>query len=175
MREGSGVATCPEAPGPPPGGGGLRCFHVSHGSRPASQCKRALVSPCAPWHWVRHPAGKGSGVTTCHEAPNPPLGAGGLWHCHVPCGSQPPRHACAFPRRLTLGSSWPHQAHRAGSALNAYRTSHTRRMTSIKCIQDIDIAERRQYGADLLVTHNGQSTVQGDSTTLCNEAATVPA
>jgi hypothetical protein len=46
-------------------------------------------------------------------------------------------------------------------------------MTNIKYVQDIDIAERRQYGADLLVTHNGQTTVQGDSTPLCSEAATV--
>jgi hypothetical protein len=47
-------------------------------------------------------------------------------------------------------------------------------MASIKCVQDIDTVGRRQYDADLLVTRNGQATVQGDSTPLCSEAATVP-
>jgi hypothetical protein len=62
---GFGVATClvaldppPSArglwrhhvwPGRPPGKEWLPCRHVSHGSRPASRCGRALASPRAPW------------------------------------------------------------------------------------------------------------------------------
>jgi hypothetical protein len=46
-------------------------------------------------------------------------------------------------------------------------------MGSIKCVQDIDTSRQRLYGAGMLVTHNGQTTVQGDSTTLCSKAATV--
>jgi hypothetical protein len=55
-----------------------------------------------------------------------------------------------------------------------YKTSYTQRMTSIKCIQDIDTAGRRQYNTDLLVTRNGQTTMQGDLMLWCSEAATVP-
>jgi hypothetical protein len=47
--EGSSVATCPVPLGLPPGRERLRCHHTSYGSRPASQCGRALASPCAPW------------------------------------------------------------------------------------------------------------------------------
>jgi hypothetical protein len=47
-------------------------------------------------------------------------------------------------------------------------------MASIKCVQDIDTSGRRQYGANLLVTRNGQTTVRGDLTLWCCEAATVP-
>jgi hypothetical protein len=50
VREGSGVAMCVVAPGPPPGRGGLWCHHVSRGSRPVSRCGRALTSPHATWH-----------------------------------------------------------------------------------------------------------------------------
>jgi hypothetical protein len=146
---------------------------VSRDSRPASRCGRALTSPRAPGNWACHPVGKGSRVATCPTAPDPPPGAGGLWRRHVPRGSQPPRRARAFPRRLTSGSSWP-QARGTGNTLNTYKISHTRRMTNIKCIQDIDVAGLRHYGANLLVMRNGQATVQGDSTVLCSEAATVP-
>jgi hypothetical protein len=117
----SGIATCPVASGMPPDREGLRCHHVSHGSRPASQCgraltrhmppgpspsrevlrcrhvfresrpasrcRRALVSPRAPCHQARHPAGKGSDVAMCPAAPDPPLGAGGLWRRHMARGS----------------------------------------------------------------------------------------
>jgi hypothetical protein len=31
-----------------------------------------------------HPTGKGSGVTTCSTAPDPPLGVRGPWHHHMP-------------------------------------------------------------------------------------------
>jgi hypothetical protein len=48
-REGSGIVACPMASDPPPSRGGLRCGHVSHDSRPASQCGRALVLPRAMW------------------------------------------------------------------------------------------------------------------------------
>jgi hypothetical protein len=47
-------------------------------------------------------------------------------------------------------------------------------MTSIKCIQDIDVVGLRHYGANLLVMRNRQAIVQGDSTVLCSEAAIVP-
>jgi hypothetical protein len=40
---------CPVALGSPPGRGGLRCHHMSRGSRPASRCRRALESPRATW------------------------------------------------------------------------------------------------------------------------------
>jgi hypothetical protein len=137
---------------------------------PATRQGRALVSPHVPWLQThlpalegssittcgraRRPVGKGSGAVMCPVAPDPPLSAGGLWHHHAPHGSHPPRHAHAFPRRMTLGSSWPHQARGAGSALNAYKTSHT--------------------VVVLLVTCNRQATMHGDSTSLCNEAATMP-
>jgi hypothetical protein len=79
------------------------------------------------WHQARLPTGEGSGVATCPVVLNPPPGAGGLWHHHVPHGSRramgykqkgntqpvyllgwahlPPRRAREFPRRLTSGSS----------------------------------------------------------------------
>jgi hypothetical protein len=173
VREGSGVAPCPVALGPPLDREGFRCRHVSCSSRPASRCRRALTSPRAPWHHAHHPAGKGSGVTTCPAALDPPPGVGGLWCCHMPSGSQPLRCARAFPRRLTSVLSWPHHARGAGSALNAYKTSHTRRMSSIKCVQDIDTIRQQQYDAGLQVMRNGQTTVQGDSTILCSKVATV--
>jgi hypothetical protein len=150
----SGVATCPVTPdpppsaeglysrhvppGPPPAREGLLCHHVSHGSRPASRCGRALALPRVLWHQAHHPTKKGFGVATCPVTPNPPPGTGGLWRRHVFHGSQPLRYARAFPRRLASGSSWPHQARRTDSTLNTYKTSHTWRMASIKCVQDID-------------------------------------
>jgi hypothetical protein len=152
VGKGSGVTTCPTAPDPPPGAGGLRRHHIAPGPPPA---------------------GKGSGVAMCPTTPDPPPSVGGLRHRHVSHGSHPLMRAHVFPRHLTLSSSWPHQARGAGNTLNMYKTSHTRHMTSIRYVQDIDIVERRQYGADLLITRNGQTTVQGDSTPLCSEAATV--
>jgi hypothetical protein len=49
VQEGSDVATCAVASCPPPSREGLRCHHMSCGSRPASRCGRALVSPHAIW------------------------------------------------------------------------------------------------------------------------------
>jgi hypothetical protein len=46
-------------------------------------------------------------------------------------------------------------------------------MAGITCVEDIDAAGRRQYGANLLVTRNGQATVRGDLTPRCSEAAIV--
>jgi hypothetical protein len=46
---------------------------------------------------------------------------------------------------------------RAGNTLNVYVTGHTQRMTSIKCVEDIDAAGRQQYGADLPDIHNGHA------------------
>jgi hypothetical protein len=37
-------------------------------------------------------------------------------------------------------------------------------MAGIKCVQDINAAEQRQYGADLPDIRNGQATVRGDLT-----------
>jgi hypothetical protein len=174
VSESFGIAMCPITLSTPFDMEGLRCRHVSRGSKPASRYGRALASPRATkpatqqgrapvlprvsWLQTRlpmwegsgvatchrdcHPTGKGSGVATCPAAPDPSPGVGGLWCHHIPRGSQPLRHAHAFPRRLTSDSSWPHQARGAGSALNAYKISHTLRMASLKCIQDIDTAEQ---------------------------------
>jgi hypothetical protein len=137
--EGSGVATCPEAPSPSPDRRRLQSRHVPHGYRLA-------------------PAQGGSGIATWprHQDHRP----AGLRYRHVSCGSRPgswcgraQEPPCAqwlsalgriraFSRRLTSGPSWPQQPRGAGSALNAYVTGHTQRMTSIKYIQDIGAAER---------------------------------
>jgi hypothetical protein len=84
-----------------------------------------------------------------------------------------PGRARAFPRRLPSGSSWPHQAHSACNALNAYVTGHTWRMAGIKYVQDIDATGRRQYNADLSDIRNRQAIVQGDLTQWHSKAATV--
>jgi hypothetical protein len=55
----------------------------------ATRQKRALMSPRAPWHRARHLPGKGSGVTTCPEAPSPSPGRRRLWSRHVPHGPRP--------------------------------------------------------------------------------------
>jgi hypothetical protein len=132
VREGSAVATCSQArhpvgkgfgvtttPDPPPGTGGLWGHHIRPGPSPRREGLHC-----------RH-VSRGS---------RPASDVGGLWHHHMPHGSQPTRCAHAFPRCLASGSSWPHQACRAGSALNAYKTSQTFRIASIKCIQGIDMA-----------------------------------
>jgi hypothetical protein len=150
---------------------------VPQGTEPVTSHERALESSrvsrlqAHPLHRkalallrdrsTRTTAWQGSGIATSHVALDLPPGAG-LWSHHVPCCPRPPGRARAFPRRLTLGSSWPHQARGAGGALNAYVTGHTQRMSGIKCIQDIDTAEQWQYITCLLVTHNGQATVRGD-------------
>jgi hypothetical protein len=83
-----------------------------------------MACPVAPAHL---PVGEGSGVTMCPTVLDPSVGVGGLWHRHVPHSSQcamghkqkgntqpvyllgwahlPSRHARAFPRHLTSGSS----------------------------------------------------------------------
>jgi hypothetical protein len=120
---------------------GLRRHHVPHAIEPATQQRRAPESPRVSrlqTHPLRRKAlmsphvrgtrttsRQGFGITMCPVAPEPPSGAGGLWGHHVPYGPQPLKHARAFPRRLTSGSSWPHQARGAGITLNAYKTSHT--------------------------------------------------
>jgi hypothetical protein len=72
-----------------PGARRLWLYHVPRGTKHATRQKRALVSPCTPWHRACHPPGKGSGVTTCPEAPCAPLTRRGLWCCHVPRGTEP--------------------------------------------------------------------------------------
>jgi hypothetical protein len=126
-RERSGITTCPVTSDPLPDAGGLRCRHLSRGSRPASLCRRALASWRVPWHRARLSAGEGSGVATCPTVSDPPPDAGGLWRRHVAHGSRramghkqkgntqpvyllgwahlPPRQARAFLRHLTSGSS----------------------------------------------------------------------
>jgi hypothetical protein len=85
-RQGSGAATCPTAPDPPPCSGGLQCCHVPHGFRlhltawegfgaatcstaldPTSLLERAPALSRAPQLWT------------------PPPCSGGLRRCH--CGS----------------------------------------------------------------------------------------
>jgi hypothetical protein len=127
VGEGSGVTMCPVTSGSPPSEGGLQCHHVSCGSRPASQCGRALASWHVPWHRASLPTRECSGVTMCPTVLDPPAGAEGLWRRHVPHDSRhamghkqmgntqpvyllgwahlPPRHARAFPRHMALGSS----------------------------------------------------------------------
>jgi hypothetical protein len=90
----------------------------------------SVITTCPVWLGPP-PAGKGTNVTTCPSALDPPPSVGGVWHLHGPRGSQPLRRARVFPRRLISGSSWPHQARRVGSELNAYKTSDTRHMASI--------------------------------------------
>jgi hypothetical protein len=86
---GSGFVRCPVAPSPSPGERGLRCRHVSRSSRPASRCGRALASPHVPWNRARLPTGEASVVATCPAVPDPSLDAGGLWCCHMSCGTGP--------------------------------------------------------------------------------------
>jgi hypothetical protein len=84
-----------------------------------------------------------------------------------------PGCAHAFSRRLTSGPSWPRQAGGAGSALNAYVIGHTQCMAGIKCVQDIDVIGRRQYGANLPDICNRKATVRGDLMPWRSKAATV--
>jgi hypothetical protein len=56
---------------PPPCSGGLRCYHVSHGSGP------------------RLPAREDSGTATCRTATDPSRCSGGLRCCHLSHGSGP--------------------------------------------------------------------------------------
>jgi hypothetical protein len=99
-----------------------RALALPCGVGPTTRQRRALVSPHVPRLQTHLSVREGSGVAMC------PMTL---------------RRARAFSRRLLSGSSWPHQARRAGSALNAYRTSHTWCMASIKCIKDIDTTGRR--------------------------------
>jgi hypothetical protein len=72
-----------------PGAKELWLRHVLRGIEHATRQKRAPVSPRAPWHRARHLPRKGSGVTTCPEAPCAPPARKGLWCCHVPRGTEP--------------------------------------------------------------------------------------
>jgi hypothetical protein len=54
-----------------------------------SQCRRALASPCAPWHRARHPTGKSSTITTCPVTADPSSIVGGLLRRHVPRATGP--------------------------------------------------------------------------------------
>jgi hypothetical protein len=77
--------------GSAPGRKRLQCPYVSLRLQTHFQCRRALTSPCAPWHWARHTTGKGSVVDTCPTTSDPPPGVGGLWRRHVPPDSPPGR------------------------------------------------------------------------------------
>jgi hypothetical protein len=79
------AAMCPTAPDPPPYWGGLRRYHMSHGSGPYL------------------PVREGSGTATCPTAPDPTSLLGGLRRCHVSHSSGP---------RLSAGegsdaTTWP--------------------------------------------------------------------
>jgi hypothetical protein len=68
----SGIITCLVALSTPPDREELRCHHMFRSSRPVSWCGRTLPSSHALWHRTRLLTRKGSGVTMCPTAPNPP-------------------------------------------------------------------------------------------------------
>jgi hypothetical protein len=133
-EEGFRVTICLVAPGPPPaqGGFGIAAWPRHQDHRPIGLRYRHVSCGSRPTSW-------------CGRAPEPPRAQ---WF-------SPPGRTRAFPRRLTSGLSWPHQARGAGSALNTYVTDHTQRMTNIKCVQDIGTTGRRQNTADLPDVRNG--------------------
>jgi hypothetical protein len=158
VREGFGIAMCLVAPGSPPDRGGLWCCHVSHGSRPASQCGRVLPSSRATWHSACYgPQAKGKYSAGLLTRFGPPASEA------CPCVLKAPNIRLIMTSPVT----------RSRRRIKCIQDSHTRCMGSIKYVQDIDTARRRQYGAGLLVTHNVQATLQGDSMVLCSKAATV--
>jgi hypothetical protein len=70
---------------------GLQYHRMSPWLQTRSWCQRSLTPPRAPWHQARRQVGKGSSVTTCRMALDPPPGAGGLWCHHVRSGLPPGR------------------------------------------------------------------------------------
>jgi hypothetical protein len=143
LAEGSGIVMCLMAPGPPPaqGGSGVATWLRHHDHHPAGLRYRHVSCGFRPAYW-------------CRRAPEPPRAQ---W-------LSAPRRTRAFPRRLTSGPSWPHQARSAGSTLNMYVTGHTQLMAGIKCVQDIGTAGRQQNGADLPDVRNRQATMRRDLT-----------
>jgi hypothetical protein len=67
----------------------LPCHRVPPQLHTRSHCRRALASPCAPWHRARHPIGKSSTITICPTTADPSSIVGGLWRCHVPRATGP--------------------------------------------------------------------------------------
>jgi hypothetical protein len=117
----------PAVPGPPPDRGGLWCRHMSRGSRPISRCRRALASPCATWLSAGYgPQAKGK------------YSAGLLTRLDPPTSEACSSFLEAPDLRLimTLPNTWSRQH------IICIQDSHTRRMGSIKCIQNIDAARR---------------------------------
>jgi hypothetical protein len=102
-----------------PGARGLWLHHVPQGTEHATHQKMAMGSPHAPWHRACHPPGKGSGVTTCLEAPSAPPTRKGLWCCHVPRGTQ--HQSPSLGRRGLQSRHVPHGSRPAPCAGRLWR------------------------------------------------------
>jgi hypothetical protein len=150
---------------------------MSHGSRPASWCGRALASWRVPWHQVSLPIGEGSDVTMCHTVSDPPPSAEGLWRRHLPHDSvcygpqakrkysvnlltrlgPPAFKACpCVPEMSDIRLIMTSSATRSRQRIKYVQDSHVWCMGRIKYVQDSDTVRQWQYNTGLLVTHNGQ-------------------
>jgi hypothetical protein len=126
---------------------------MPRGTEHIAHQKRAPVSSCALWHRARHPSRKGSGVTTCLEAPCAPLASRGLWCCHVRRGTEPitrQKKASESPR-----ASWLQARPLRREALALPRGRGTR--TTVRQDSDIDtcpVALNPPLGAGGLRSHH---------------------
>jgi hypothetical protein len=160
-RKGSGVAMCLVA------------------SDPASRHRMAPTSLRVPWHQTRLPIREGSGVAMCPTGPASRRGrslasphATWLSTCYGPQAkgkysadlltrsSPPASEVCpCFPKTPDIRLIMTSPGTRIRQRIKCVQDSHMQHMCCIKCVQDIDTAGRRQYGASLLVTHNEQTIV----------------
>jgi hypothetical protein len=149
MSKSSDIATCPMAPGTPPDREGLRCCHVSRGSRPAplatTRQGRATVSPHVPQLQTRLPVREGSDVATCPVAPGPPPGREGL-QCHHMSYDSIPASRCGRamvpPHASWLSASEACPCIPKTSDIRLIMDSpSTQSKHRIKCIQDKSYAE----------------------------------
>jgi hypothetical protein len=155
--EGSGVAMCHVVLDPPPSAGGLSLRHVSHGTRPAPQQGRAPVSPRVPRFQTRLPVQEGSDIAVWLSACYGPQGKGKYSAGLLIQLGPPTFEACpCVPKMLDIRLIMTSPGTRSRQHITCIQDSHTRCMGSIECVQDIDTVRRQQYGAGLLVTHNGK-------------------
>jgi hypothetical protein len=89
VLESFGSTTCREALSTPSARRGLQCSHVPCGTEHTTRQEGALISPRTPRNRACHSPGKGFGVATWPEAPNPSPSRRGHQSCHVPHGSRP--------------------------------------------------------------------------------------